>query len=101
MCITIVKPAGLSYICRILHVAKLLLFHVDTDPYQLVDLYGKGIGTRLLARSAFGLVTLYNLLPGWVFQTKTVKGFQRKPQELVKPAASAGCNDWVNFCLPV
>ncbi len=68
--------------------------------YQLVDFRARGSNTRLLARSAFGLIGVYNLLPDWVFNVKTVKCFQRNLQELVKQRATAGCADWPDSLSP-
>ena len=44
-------------------------------------------------RSAFGLVSVYNLLPRTVVQHETVKAFQQSLAELLKERATVGCKD--------
>jgi hypothetical protein len=50
--------------------------------------------TRLLSRTAIGLIAVYNLLPSWVVETFSVKQFQANLQCLVKSRAAEGCHDW-------
>ena len=55
---------------------------------------------ELVRRSALGLVAVYNLLPGDVVATDSVKEFQRKLQELVRNRAAANCEDWPSTLSP-
>jgi hypothetical protein len=48
----------------------------------------------IIKRSAYGLIRVYNALPGHVLSAKTAKSFQRKLQKLAKEAASANAADW-------
>ena len=48
-----------------------------------------------IEQSAFGLIGVYNKLPGKIVETtKTVSAFQSALQELVLQRALAGCSDW-------
>ena len=42
----------------------------------------------------FGLIAIYNLLPQYVIDSKTVKTFQGKLQEIVKYLAAMGYEEW-------
>ena len=57
-----------------------------------------GTQTALLARSAFGLVRVYNLLPREVVDTRTTKQFQRELVKLVRQEVEAGRPNW-SSCL--
>ena len=48
----------------------------------------------LVVRSLWGLVGIYNLLPGRFRETETLKDFQGQLQELVKQRMADGCADW-------
>ena len=68
---------------------------------KLLALHGSDFrlpGSRPAAyieQSAFGLIGVYNKLPGKIVETtKTVSAFQSALQELVLQRALAGCSDW-------
>ena len=64
---------------------------------QLVDMCD-GSQSALLARSAFGLVKVYNLLPQDVIDRRSVKLFQKALQTLVKDEMECGRPNW-DTCL--
>ena len=64
---------------------------------QLVDMCD-GSQSALLARSAFGLVKVYNLLPQDVIDKRSVKLFQNALQTLVKEEMDCGRPNW-DTCL--
>ena len=68
--------------------------------FHLADVREPGPTSKLLTRSVFGLVAVYNLLPEQVFECKSIKHFQRNLQELVKQRASSGCEDWTESLSP-
>jgi hypothetical protein len=57
-------------------------------------------GCELVKRSALGLCAIYNMLPESCTREKTVKGFQRSLQEIIKRRLADNCNDWVNTFSP-
>ena len=60
----------------------------------------ESIGGELVKRSALGLVAVYNLLPEYCTNNKTVKHFQTTLQELLKRWAQEGANDWKDTLSP-
>ena len=68
--------------------------------YQLVDVRTAGSANTLLNRLAFGLIAVYNMLPGSVFSGKGVKQFQRNLQDLIKQRATAGWENWADTLSP-
>jgi hypothetical protein len=54
----------------------------------------------LATRSAFGLVAVYNLLPGACKKLHKVRFFQAALQNYVKEAACGGCDDWKQMLSP-
>ena len=65
--------------------------------FQLSD----PLRNRMAKRSALGLIPIYNLLPGWVVETFSVKEFRSNLQKLVKQRAEAGCIDWQSTLSPI
>jgi hypothetical protein len=55
---------------------------------------------QLIARSALGLVAVYNFLPEDITSAKNVKVFQSGLQSLLKRRAKEGANDWVQTFSP-
>ena len=47
-----------------------------------------------IARSAFGMIKINNMLPAWIVAFNTVSEFQSALQQLVKNRFAAGCVDW-------
>ena len=64
---------------------------------QVVDFCDGGHST-LLTRSVLGLVRKYNLLPQHVVNTRSVKEFQKRLQQLVRHELTLGSTNW-NKCL--
>ena len=58
----------------------------------------KGRHSELLKRSTFGLVRVYNNLPGHVVACASVSEFQSSLQHMVKDYASRGAPAWAS-CL--
>ena len=57
--------------------------------------HGRGEAQNFIARSVFGLVRIYNLLPSSIVEgAGTVSEFQSMLQGLVKQRAAAGFSDW-------
>ena len=54
----------------------------------------------LVKRSILGLVAVYNILPWRIRDASSVRDFQRAAQDLVKAAADAGAEGWVNLLSP-
>ena len=54
----------------------------------------------LIQRSAFGLVSVYNILPAGVTAERNVKGFQTALQNMMKDAASDGVPEWMKLFSP-
>lgn len=50
--------------------------------------------SHMLARSALGLIWVYNHLPPKAVEQPSVSGFQAELQRLVKDRAAARCTDW-------
>ena len=60
---------------------------------QIVE-YRNGFHTEYIKRSALGLASVYNLLPGSIVTHTRVSSFQNALQGLVKERALGGCADW-------
>jgi hypothetical protein len=60
----------------------------------------EGAYLDVVRRSALGLTCVYNMLPEAVVGVKTVAGFQRKLQEVLKERAEEGCADWAQTFSP-
>jgi hypothetical protein len=56
--------------------------------------------SRLVQRSAFGLVAVYNILPAQVRAKKSVQAFQTALQNMVKDAAGDGIKEWRHMLSP-
>ena len=56
--------------------------------------------STMLARSALGLVRIYNLLPQDIVDSTSVKSFQQALQALVMMRAKEGCHDWPDSFSP-
>ena len=79
------------------HEAEGQLREAQTCRTQLVDMCD-GSQSALLARSAFGLVKVYNLLPQDVIDRRSVKLFQKALQTLVKDEMECCRPNW-DTCL--
>ena len=55
---------------------------------------------RMLHRSIYGLIPIFNRLPGIVVRARSVKGFQRSLQRLAKDAAATGSHEWSRIFRP-
>ena len=55
---------------------------------------------RMLHRSIYGLLPVFNRLPGEVVRAKSVKGFQRSLQRLAKDSAVCGNLQWCQIFRP-
>ncbi len=65
---------------------------------QLTDYIGMGGHTDVIRRSCFGLVTVWNMLPANVAESKTTKACQRSLQKcLLNYAKANGDRDWQHF----
>jgi hypothetical protein len=60
----------------------------------------EGAYLDVVRRSALGLTCVYNMLPPAIVAEKTVAGFQRKLQEVLKERAEEGCADWARTFSP-
>ena len=67
--------------------------------HQLFD-YVDGDQTELLRRSALGLPHVYNRLPKWVVEKKTVSAFQTALQKLVLQRLRKGDANWDKHLSP-
>ena len=67
---------------------------------QLHDWRDGGHTLDVMDRSVFGLIRVYNLLPQWVVDARTVKEFQGKLQYIVKRREASGCRDWMDTFSP-
>ena len=63
---------------------------------QLHDPVGPS-SPKLLLRSIFGLINIYNILPEEVVDSEDVKIFQRRLQRLVRQAAAQSRQGWANL----
>ena len=66
---------------------------------QLVD-PRDGSHSMLLTRSAFGLISVYNLLPQCIVDESSVKGFQSALQSMLKAKAWTGLGNWEELFCP-
>ena len=66
---------------------------------HLIDL-SPAARTSAVKRSMPGLIAIYNLLPSGVAEQKTIGGFQRGLQQMVKDACAEGLDQWTNLLSP-
>ena len=76
---------------------KLFVKELGNDRLRELDLTGS---SRVLKRSAFGLVPLYNRLPAELRAQKEVKSFQSGLQDLCKEWVREGLQSWKNGLCP-
>ena len=65
---------------------------------QLREFVSGGCHTETCRRSAFGLVTVWNMLPGDVVMSKSTKVVQRRLQDALRNHMESGQRNWQTLC---